>query len=268
LPSLDAHWPIAAVFAVVYVGMFLGGLPTLKLDRSGIALLGAIAVIPLIGSSVEDAARAVDLPTLLLLFSFMVISAQMRLGGFYAAVTRGIVAWRLSPGQLLALVIAVAALLSAVFTNDIVCLAMAPVLVGACVRRRLEPVPFLLALACASNIGSAATLIGNPQNMLIGEVLKMPFGPYTLQALPPVLASLLLLWLLLQRGVRCIHDPEPALDDDDTGRPSTAGKPSRAWRGGRAAGGLPLHRLAARRVGAGRRRRAAAEPALPLVRGS
>jgi Na+/H+ antiporter NhaD/arsenite permease-like protein len=89
LPSLDAHWPIAAVFAVVYVGMFLGGLPTLKLDRSGIALLGAIAVIPLIGSSVEDAARAVDLPTLVLLFAFMVLSAQMRLGGFYTEVRSG-----------------------------------------------------------------------------------------------------------------------------------------------------------------------------------
>jgi Na+/H+ antiporter NhaD/arsenite permease-like protein len=217
-------WPsqpalVLAVFAVVYLGMILGGLPRLHLDRTGVALLGAIAIVGAGVLTPEAAARSMHLPTLLLLFSFMVISAQMRLGGFYAAVTRGIVAWRLSPGQLLALVIAVAALLSAVFTNDIVCLAMAPVLVGACVRRRLEPVPFLLALACASNIGSAATLIGNPQNMLIGEVLKMPFGPYTLQALPPVLASLLLLWLLLQRGVRCIHDPEPALDDDDTGPP-------------------------------------------------
>jgi Na+/H+ antiporter NhaD/arsenite permease-like protein len=77
-----------------------------------------------------------------------------------------------------------------VFTNDIVCLAMAPVLADACLRRRLDPVPYLLALACASNIGSAATLIGNPQNMLIGEVLAMPFGRYSLQALGPVLASL------------------------------------------------------------------------------
>jgi di/tricarboxylate transporter len=78
----------ALVFATVYLGMILGGLPRLKLDRSGVALLGAIAMIGLGASSTEQAAKAIDLPTILLLFSFMVISAQMRLGGFYVAVTR------------------------------------------------------------------------------------------------------------------------------------------------------------------------------------
>ena len=81
-------WGVVAVFAIVYLGMFLGGLPRLKLDRSGVALLGAIAVIAFTGESVEDAARAVDLPTVVLLFAFMVLSAQMRLGGFYTAVTQ------------------------------------------------------------------------------------------------------------------------------------------------------------------------------------
>ena len=83
-----ADWSVVAVFATVYLGMFLGGLPRLKLDRSGVALLGAIAVIALAGLPVEDAARAIDLPTIVLLFAFMVVSAQMRLGGFYGAVTR------------------------------------------------------------------------------------------------------------------------------------------------------------------------------------
>ena len=82
------HWGVVAVFAVVYLGMFLGGLPRLKLDRAGVALLGAIAVIGLGAVSVEEAARAVDLPTVLLLFAFMVMSAQMRLGGFYTATVR------------------------------------------------------------------------------------------------------------------------------------------------------------------------------------
>jgi Na+/H+ antiporter NhaD/arsenite permease-like protein len=188
---------VLAVFGVVYLGMILGGLPRLHLDRTGVALLGAIAIVGAGVLTPEAAAQAIHLPTILLLFSFMVISAQMRLGGFYAAVTRRIAALPLPPAGLMAVVIAVAAALSAVFTNDIVCLAMAPILVDACLRRRLDPVPFLLALACASNIGSAATLIGNPQNMLIGEVLRMPFGRYMAQALPPVLASLLLLWALL-----------------------------------------------------------------------
>ena len=81
-------WGVVAVFAVVYLGMFLGGLPKLKLDRAGVALLGAIAVIGLGALTVDEAARAIDLPTVLLLFSFMVMSAQMRLGGFYTATTR------------------------------------------------------------------------------------------------------------------------------------------------------------------------------------
>jgi Na+/H+ antiporter NhaD/arsenite permease-like protein len=94
LPPVDllghnaVDWALVTVFAVVYLGMFLGGLPSLKLDRSGVALLGAIAVIPIAGLSVEQAAQAVDLPTIVLLFAFMVVSAQMRLGGFYAAVTQ------------------------------------------------------------------------------------------------------------------------------------------------------------------------------------
>src|SRR6266480_1600013 len=122
---------VATVFAIVYVGMILGGLPFLQLDRTGVALLGAIAIVGLEVLTPEQAALSIHLPTLLLLFSFMVLSA--------------------------------------VFSNDVVCLAVAPVLADACARRRLDPVPYLIGLACAANIGSAATLIGNPQNMLIGQ---------------------------------------------------------------------------------------------------
>lgn len=188
---------VIAIFGVVYLGMILGGLPWLHLDRTGVALLGAIAVVGFGVLTPEAAAQSIHLPTILLLFSFMVISAQIRLGGFYDAVTRRIAALPIAPAGLLGVVIAVVAVLSAVFSNDIVCLAVAPVLAEACVRRRLDPVPFLLALACAANIGSAATLIGNPQNMLIGEVLHLPFGGYALEALPPVVAGLVALWALL-----------------------------------------------------------------------
>ena len=193
-------WGIVAVFATVYLGMFLGGLPRLKLDRSGVALLGAIAVIALTGLPVEDAARAVDLPTIVLLFAFMVVSAQMRLGGFYTEVTRRVGALPLSRAGLLAALIGVAGGLSAVFSNDVVCLAMTPVVARLCLQRGLNPLPFLIGLACAANIGSAATLIGNPQNMLIGSVLKLHFGDYLRQALAPVGISLGLLWLWLAFG--------------------------------------------------------------------
>jgi Na+/H+ antiporter NhaD/arsenite permease-like protein len=210
----DALW-VLGIFVLVYLGMLLGGLPGLKLDRTGVALLGAIAVIALGGMTPEEAARAIHLPTIVLLFAFMVISAQMRLGGFYTAVTRRVTALQAGPVALLAVVIAVAGVLSAVFSNDIVCLAMAPVLAEACLRRRLDPVPYLLALACASNIGSAATLIGNPQNMLIGEVLRLDFTGYFLQAVVPVALSLVMLWALLLRPVRRAalpaDTPPPAL---------------------------------------------------------
>ncbi len=185
------------VFLVVYLGMILGDLPFLQIDRTGIALLGAIA---LVGGGVltpEAAVRALHLPTLILLFAFMVVSAQLRLGGFYGWVTLGLAALPLRPPLLLgALAFAVGGL-SAVFSNDIVCLAVAPVLVDICRRRRLNPVPYLLALACAANVGSAATLIGNPQNMLIGATLRLSFGGYALEALGPVLLGLLAIWGIL-----------------------------------------------------------------------
>lgn len=193
-------WGILAIFVTVYAGMILGGLPRVKLDRSGVALLGAIGMISLGAMSTEQAARAVDLPTVLLLFAFMVVSAQMRLGGFYTAVTRQVAALPLGRNALLGAIIAVAGALSAVFSNDIICLAMTPVVAQLCLQRRLDPVPFLLGLACAANIGSAATLIGNPQNMLIGSVLHLPFGGYMRQALPPVVLSLGVLWACLVWG--------------------------------------------------------------------
>ena len=192
-----SDWGVVAIFVVVYLGMILGGLPRLKLNRAGVALLGAIAVVGMGAIDTEQAARAIDLPTVLLLFSFMVVSAQMRLGGFYTAVTVQVAALPLGPIGLLGALILVAGSLSAVFSNDIVCLAMTPVVVRACLKRGFDPVPFLLGLACAANIGSAATLIGNPQNMLIGSVLRLPFDAYVRQALPPVGWSLLLLWAWL-----------------------------------------------------------------------
>ena len=193
-------WGIVAVFVTVYLGMILGGLPRLKLDRSGVALLGAIGMIALGALNTDQAARAIDWPTVLLLFSFMVVSAQMRLGGFYAYVIWRVAALPLGRNALLAVLIAVAGSLSAVFSNDIVCLAMTPVVVQLCRQRGLNPVPFLLGLACAANIGSAATLIGNPQNMLIGSVMQLSFAAYAQHALVPVALSLWVLWAWLAWG--------------------------------------------------------------------
>lgn len=188
------------IFGVAYCGIAVGGLPGLTIDRTGIALLGAIAMVAAGVLPLKAALAAIDAPTLLLLFGLMLVSAQLRLSGFYTRT-----AWALSrvaarPKRFLLVLMAASGALSAVLVNDIVCLAFTPVVVAAAVRARLNPVPYLLGLACASNIGSAATLIGNPQNMLIGQVAKLDFGRFLLWCGVPSAAALaaaygILLWL-------------------------------------------------------------------------
>lgn len=177
--------------------MMLGEFPGLKLDRTGIALLGAIALVATGRMTLAAAWSAIDVPTIALLLGLMVISAQFRLGGFYDALTRRLGAGNHTPGGLLALVVIAAGGLSAILANDIVCLAMAPVLIQVCASRRLDPIPFLLALACAANVGSAGTLIGNPQNMLIGQTLRLSFARYLVDGGVPALAGLAVVWLVL-----------------------------------------------------------------------
>jgi Na+/H+ antiporter NhaD/arsenite permease-like protein len=193
---------VVAVFALVYLGMILGEIPGLALDRTGIALLGAIALVVTGRSSPDAALGFIDVATLSLLFGLMVVSAQFRLGGFYSHVARKLAALAVSPPVLLLWLILVSGGLSALLANDIVCLAMAPVLVEGCARRKLDPVPFLLALACASNVGSALTLIGNPQNMLIGETLRLSFAGYLLDASVPSILGLGIVWIVVVLDTR------------------------------------------------------------------
>ena len=231
-----AAWalPVGLVFVAVYAGMVLGGWPGLRLDRAGVALVGAVAVLGMGALSPEAAVQAVDWPTLWLLFAFMVVSSQLRLAGFYGAVTRWVVDQPWPPAAGLAALTALAAVLSALFTNDVVCLALTPVVVALCRRRGLAPVPFLVGLACAANIGSAATLVGNPQNMLIGSVLSLSFAAYTREALWPVLWGwlVLVLWLtatpaarrrlLVPAAVQAASGPPPVVTEPPLDRRATA----------------------------------------------
>lgn len=192
-----------AVFLLTYLGVALGEVPGLALDRTGIALLGGIAMVVCGVLDTGQAVAAVDMPTILLLFGLMVVSAQFRLGGFYTHVALAMTGTMGRPRLFLLALMGVSALLSAVLANDIVCLAFTPVLCCALLARRLNPLPFLLGLAISSNVGSAATIIGNPQNMLIGQVGHLSFSAFTLWCLPPSLAALAAaygLLLLLFRG--------------------------------------------------------------------
>jgi Na+/H+ antiporter NhaD/arsenite permease-like protein len=200
---------VVAVFLLVYLGMFLGELPGLKLDRTGVALLGAVVLLGTGTVTLDEAAAAIDVPTMAILFAFMVISAQLRLGGFFGFTAGRLAGWAVGPSAVLAGVIVVVAALAAVFSNDVVCLAVGPVLLDACRRRGLSPVPYLLALACAANIGSAATLIGNPQNILVGEALRLDFGAYLATAALPTLAGLAITWGVVRAAFPLVVAAEP-----------------------------------------------------------
>jgi len=185
---------ILVVFFVVYLGMLLGNIPGLALDRTGIAVVGAIALVVGGVLTPRQAWAAVDVGTMALLFGLMLVSAQLRLGGFYTAVTRRLGSGVMGPMTLLGLLVGAAGVLSALLSNDIVCLGMAPVVLEAAHRRKLNPVPYLLALAFAANTGSAATLIGNPQNILIGERAGLGFSRYLLDGGVPAFLGLGLVW--------------------------------------------------------------------------
>ncbi len=205
---------VVAVFLLVYLGMMLGGLPGLALDRAGVAVLGAIVLVASGRVTPEEAVLALDVATMALLFALMVVSAQLRLGGLYTRLTRRLAGAPLSPPALLAALILLAGGLSAVLANDIVCLAMAPVLLEGCARRGLDPRPYLLALACAANVGSAATLIGNPQNMLIGQTLGLSFAGYMRDAGVPALLGLGAVFLVIRGSVHgrwLRHTPIPVV---------------------------------------------------------
>jgi len=181
---------ILVIFALTYIGLAFGHIPGLKLNRVGIVLLGAIGMMIFGGVTADKAISYVNWPTILLLFGFFVISAQLRLSGFYDRVANGIAARLDRPGRFLLVLMAVTGGLSAFLNNDIVCFVFTPVVGTALIRKKINPVPFLVAVAISSNIGAAATLIGNAQDMMIGSVAHLSFGRYLLWSCVPVLFAM------------------------------------------------------------------------------
>jgi len=178
------------IFVVTYAGVAMGSFPGLKLDRTGIALLGAIAMVVFGVLSTEQAIQSIDISTILLLYALMVISAQLRLSGFYTHLALSISRFARNPGKFLLAMMATCALLSAILANDIVCLAFTPIICLSLIDAGINPIPFLIGLAVSSNIGSAATIIGNPQNMLLGQVGNLRFDGFFFFCIVPTLVSL------------------------------------------------------------------------------
>ncbi len=181
---------ITILFALTYVGMALGRVPGFRIDRSGIAMIVAVVLIAAGAIPGEEIAGAIHFPTLLLLAGLMILSARVGAAGFYDAAAAWIARQAGQPLRLLALTIAIGGALSAFLVNDIVVFAMTPLLCVGLAARKLDPRPFLFGLAGASNAGSAATLIGNPQNIMIGQVGELGFWSYFAAAIVPSLVGL------------------------------------------------------------------------------
>ena len=183
-------------FFSCYFVFALGKFPGMKIDRAGAAIIGAVALVALRILSPEDALRAVDFPTLVLLFSMMLIVANLHLGGFFEWIEESIFL-RLRPRQLLPAVIFTSGILSAFLVNDVICLVMTPFIVKLTRRLAVHPTPYLLAVATASNIGSVSTITGNPQNMLIGSLSHIPYRGFLAHLAPVAIVGLFLDWGLV-----------------------------------------------------------------------
>ena len=185
-----------AIFLASYLVFALGKFPGLKFDRAGAAIIGAVGMVAFRVVQPSDALRFIDFPTLVLLFSMMLIVGDLHLVGFFEW-NAEMVLRRLKPSRLLPAVIFTSGVLSAFFVNDIVCLVMVPFVLSITRRLRLEPLPYLLAVATASNIGSVATITGNPQNMLIGSFSGIGYRDFLLHLAPVAVVGLFLDWMVL-----------------------------------------------------------------------
>ncbi len=186
-----------AVFAATYIALALGRLPGLRIDRAGIALVGASLMLATGAMRLSAIARAIDFDTLALLLGMMIVAANLRLSGFFRLVAGWIVAAARRPLALLVAVTLASGLFSAFLLNDAICLVMTPLVIEIVRRLQRDPVPYLLAVAMAANIGSAATITGNPQNILIGSFSHIPYGVFAAHLAPLAAVGLALTVLLI-----------------------------------------------------------------------
>ncbi|HNW37054.1 MAG TPA: anion transporter, partial [Candidatus Ozemobacteraceae bacterium] len=190
------------IFALTFLFISFRQMRFLPIGRPSGALLGAVLMVLFGVMTPEEAYRLVNWDTICLLLGMMIIAEHLRDAGLFERLTRrlGVTG---SPFVLLVLVSVSSAILSALLVNDTICVVMTPLILAVCGARRLNPFPFLMALATSSNIGSALTLTGNPQNMIIGSISNINYGRFILlMGLPVALAlvtNLYLLWLYYRK---------------------------------------------------------------------
>jgi len=184
------------IFLASYLVFALGKFPGLKIDRTGAAIIGAVCMVAFRIVQPADALHHVNFSTIVLLFSMMLIVGTLHLVGFFEWNAEAVLR-RLKPHQLLPAVIFTCGFLSAFFVNDIVCLVMVPFVLSITRKMNLQPLPYLLAVATASNIGSVATITGNPQNMLIGSFSGIRYRDFLMHLAPIALVGLFIDWGVL-----------------------------------------------------------------------
>jgi Na+/H+ antiporter NhaD/arsenite permease-like protein len=181
----------AIIFLLTYAGIALGRIPGFRLDRAGIALTGAALMMAVGAITPEEAYSAVNLDTLALLLGMMIVVAHLRLSGFFRLATRWALVHAHSPFILLVTTAITAGAFSAFLVNDAVCVVMTPLVIEITRPLKRNPVPYLLAVAMASNVGSVATITGNPQNMIVGAVSRIPYTTFAATLAPVAIAGLL-----------------------------------------------------------------------------
>lgn len=191
------------VVVVTYIGLGLGYLPGLRMNRATIALVGAAALMALGVLDLKAAWGAIDYKTLVFLFGMMVISANLATAGFFQLSLDYLMRYVRSPLGLIVVLTFGSGALSALFMNDTIALILTPLVVGLTVALQLNPIPYLLALAGATNTGSVATLSGNPQNILIGSFSGISYLDFA-----KVLTPLAIVGLCIQIGLLWTPYPE------------------------------------------------------------
>jgi Na+/H+ antiporter NhaD/arsenite permease-like protein len=179
------------IFVGSYLALAIGRIPGLSVDRAGIALVGAGLMVASGALSLEDAYKAIDLDTITLLLGMMIVVANLRLSGFFALANAWVLALAKRPLILLGAVVATSGVFSAFLVNDAICLVLAPLVLELTVALGRRPMPYLLAVAMASNVGSTATITGNPQNIMIGSFSQIPYTKFALALGPVALVGLI-----------------------------------------------------------------------------
>jgi Na+/H+ antiporter NhaD/arsenite permease-like protein len=180
------------IFVLTYVVMALGRFPGLRIDRTGAAIIGASLMVAANVLTVDEAWAAINPDTIILLFGMMIVVASLRLSGFFTVVSAWVVEHARRPLVLLCGIVVVSGIFSAFFANDTMCLVLTPLVLEITRSLRRNPIPYLLAVPMAANIGSVATITGNPQNMMIGSFSHIGYREFAATLAPVAAVGLVL----------------------------------------------------------------------------